>query len=80
MRFVARILVPGAILVAGVVMLFFPSVSALGVGFILIAVLVWLTNFLARLIMASDRDRDRELQARETYLRTGSWPEQAPRR
>ncbi len=74
-RFAARIAIPGAILLAGVVLLFLPGLGGLGFGLIVISVLVWLTNILGRLTLSSDDDRDREQRSREVYARTGRWPD-----
>ncbi len=85
---VARIGLPVLILVIGVVMIFmghgrYTSVfanrdsllSAVGVGFICIAAMIWLLNWLLRMSAESDDDRAKEEDARQYFLRTGHWPD-----
>jgi hypothetical protein len=50
------------------------GVAAVGVCMILIALSVWLINFLFRLSVESNRDREREEEARNYYERYGHWP------
>jgi len=50
--------------------------SAVGVGFIIIAMMVVLLNWLMRLNADDVGDRDREEQAREHFRRTGHWPDE----
>ena len=49
--------------------------SALGVSLIIVAIIVWMINWLYRLGVSSNRDRDEEERAREYFDRTGRWPE-----
>jgi multisubunit Na+/H+ antiporter MnhB subunit len=46
----------------------------MGVGFIVIAMMVVLLNWLMRLAAESGDDRDREDAAREYFVRNGHWP------
>jgi hypothetical protein len=48
--------------------------SAVGVGFIIIALMVALLNWLLRLNMDDAGDRAREEEARQHFRRTGHWP------
>jgi hypothetical protein len=48
--------------------------SALGVGFIIIAMMMYLLNWLMRLAAESGDDRDKEEAAREYFIRHGHWP------
>ncbi len=48
--------------------------SAMGVGFIIIAVMVVMLNWLMRLAAESGDDRDKEDAAREYFVRNGRWP------
>jgi hypothetical protein len=48
--------------------------SAVGVGFIIIAMMVALLNWLLRMNADDVGDRAREEQAREYFRRTGHWP------
>ena len=49
--------------------------SAAGVSIIIVAVTVWLINWLYRLGVSSNQDRVEEERAREYYDRTGRWPD-----
>jgi hypothetical protein len=46
-----------------------------GVGLIIVALIVWMLNWLFRLGVESNRDREREERAREYFDRHGRWPE-----
>ncbi len=48
--------------------------SAVGVGFIIIAMMVALLNWLLRLNMDDAGDRAKEEEARQYFIRTGHWP------
>jgi hypothetical protein len=50
------------------------NLAAAGVCLILVALTVWLINLLYRLSVSSNRDRDREEEAREYFDRYGHWP------
>ena len=50
--------------------------SAAGVTLLLIALAIWLINWMMRLSFDSGRDREREEQAREEFTRTGRWPDE----
>lgn len=50
--------------------------SAIGVGAIVIALMVWLLNWMLRMNADERGDRDREEQAREHLRRTGHWPDE----
>lgn len=47
-----------------------------GAGVVLIGIgaMVWLLNWLFRLSLSSNRDRDREEEARDYYSKHGHWP------
>ena len=51
------------------------NIAAVGVCLLLIALTVWLINWLFRMSLESNRDRDSEEAAREFYTRTGRWPD-----
>jgi hypothetical protein len=72
--FTVRVLLPIGILIAGVVLLFINGTLALGLALIVIAVLVWFADWLMRLGLSSQDDRDREQWARRYFTRTGRWP------
>ncbi len=48
--------------------------SAVGVLFIIISMMVYLFNWLMRLNGESEEDRVKEQEAREHFIRTGRWP------
>jgi protein-S-isoprenylcysteine O-methyltransferase Ste14 len=49
--------------------------SATGVGLLLVALMVWMINWMYRLSIRSNIEREEEEEAREYYSRTGRWPE-----
>jgi hypothetical protein len=72
-RALARIVIPGAIFVAGVILLIFRQ-WGLGASLIVIVVpLVVMVDWLARLSLRSENDRADEAAARERFSRTGKW-------
>jgi hypothetical protein len=73
---VVRYGLPGAILLAGVLVIVVGSdaiATAAGIVLIGISFLVFLVDVLARLAIASQLDRDREQRARDRFARTGRW-------
>jgi len=54
-------------------------VAGAGVVLLGIGAMVWMLNWLFRLSIQSNRDREREEEAREYYSRTGHWPDEEPR-
>ena len=79
---VTRVWLPVGIAVAGVVGILIghgrPSSpwAAAGVSLVIVALIVWLINWLFRMSVESNRDREREEQAREYFDRHGRWPEE----
>jgi ABC-type transport system involved in cytochrome bd biosynthesis fused ATPase/permease subunit len=53
------------------------DLAAAGVCLILIALTVWLINWLFRMSIESNRERDEEEEARRVFDRTGHWPDDA---
>jgi hypothetical protein len=51
------------------------AVAGAGVVLLGIALIVWMINWLFRMSLASNKDRDREEQAREYFDEHGRWPE-----
>jgi protein-S-isoprenylcysteine O-methyltransferase Ste14 len=49
--------------------------SACGVAVVLVALTVWMINWMYRLGVSSNEDRDQEERAREYFDATGRWPE-----
>jgi drug/metabolite transporter (DMT)-like permease len=83
-----RIWLPLAIALAGVVLIVLGhgSYSTLadsrslesgaGVGLLIVALIVWMLNWMYRLSVRSTEDRDDEERAREYFDRTGRWPDE----
>ena len=75
-----RVWLPVAIAVAGVIAIIVGHghTSAAGAGVVLlgIALIVWMINWLFRMSVRSNRDREREEEAREYYDRHGRWPDE----
>lgn len=76
-----RIVLPAAIVVAGVVLLIVGNDAGRGAGIVLIGVaaLVVLANLLIRLGLLSQRDREREEARRRSFSRRGRWPDESGR-
>jgi protein-S-isoprenylcysteine O-methyltransferase Ste14 len=82
-----RVWLPLAIAVAGIVLLVIGHgsysqlanthslESAAGVGLLIVALIVWMLNWLFRLSLRSNEDREEEERAREYFDRTGQWPD-----
>ena len=49
--------------------------SATGVALLIVAVMVWLINWMYRLSIRSNIEREEEERARDHFGRTGRWPE-----
>ncbi len=50
--------------------------SAAGVALLLVAVIVWMLNWMFRMSVASNRDREREDEARRYFDAHGRWPDE----
>jgi protein-S-isoprenylcysteine O-methyltransferase Ste14 len=50
--------------------------SAVGVSLLLVALIVWMLNWMYRLSIQSNEDREVEERAREYFDRTGRWPDE----
>jgi hypothetical protein len=48
--------------------------SAIGVGAIIVAIMVWMVGWFARMNIDDEKDRARDEAARDYYTRTGRWP------
>ena len=79
-----RLWLPVGIAVAGLVAILIghgrassPWAGA-GVALIIAALIVWMINWLFQMSVESNRDREREEQAREYYDRHGHWPGEEP--
>ncbi len=75
-----RIWVPVLIAIAGVVGIVVghgkSAAAGAGVGLVIVALIVWMLNWMFRMSVASNRERDREEEAREYFDRHGRWPDE----
>jgi hypothetical protein len=74
-----RIWLPAAFVVAGIVAIALGGDSALGatgVALLVIAVIVWMVNWMFRMSVESNRDREREEAARVYFDEHGRWPDE----
>jgi uncharacterized membrane protein len=75
-----RVWLPVLIAIAGVVGIVIghgrTGAAAAGVGLVIVALIVWMINWMFRMSVSSNRDRDREEEAREYFSRTGHWPDE----
>jgi protein-S-isoprenylcysteine O-methyltransferase Ste14 len=53
--------------------------SAAGVALLIVALIVWMLNWMYRLSVRSNQDREYEERAREYFDRTGRWPDEDER-
>jgi hypothetical protein len=75
-----RIWVPVLIAIAGIVAIVIghgrTAAAGAGVGLVIVAIIVWMVNWMYRMSVASNRERDREEEAREYFDRYGRWPDE----
>jgi high-affinity Fe2+/Pb2+ permease len=76
-----RVGVPVAMAAAGVALIVDVhghdnSTSAAGVSLIIAALIVWLINWMFRMSVQSNRDREREEEARQYFDQHGRWPDE----
>jgi drug/metabolite transporter (DMT)-like permease len=84
-----RIWLPLALALAGVVMIVIggdrpallvqhegSALSGIGVALLIVALIVWMLNWLFRLSIQSNRDREKEEEARTFFDRYGHWPDE----
>jgi hypothetical protein len=75
-----RVWVPVLIAIAGVVGIVIghgkSAAAGAGVGLVIVALIVWMINWMFRMSVESNRDRDREEEAREYFSRHGRWPDE----
>ena len=77
-----RVLLPLAIAAAGVVLVILGGagtnsvLAGAGVALVLAAVVVWMINWMYRMSVESNREREREEEAREYFGRHGRWPDE----
>ena len=65
--------VGGVLIAAGHARANSPAAAA-GVALIIVAVIVWMINWMFRLSVRSNEDRDREEEARRYFDEHGRWP------
>jgi hypothetical protein len=82
-----RYWLPGGIAVFGVVLIVIGRAaysnsasghsleSAAGVALLIVAIIVWMINWMYRLSIRSNIEREEEEDARDHFTRTGRWPE-----
>jgi ABC-type transport system involved in cytochrome bd biosynthesis fused ATPase/permease subunit len=75
-----RVWLPLAIAVAGIVAIVIghgsTGTAAAGVGLLIVAIIVWMVNWMYRMSVESNRERDREEEARDYFARHGRWPDE----
>jgi hypothetical protein len=52
------------------------ALSGIGVALLIVAIIVWMLNWMFRLSIQSNRDRDKEEEARVYFDRYGHWPDE----
>jgi heme A synthase len=83
---VARVWLPVGLAIGGVVLIVIggarvksdvlqSNTAAYGLALVIIAMIVWMINWLFRMSIESNRDREREEEARRHFDRTGKWPD-----
>jgi uncharacterized membrane protein len=85
-----RVWLPAIIAVVGIVLIVLGHASlsdqstsrtleaGAGVGLVIVAIIVWMLNWMFRMSVDSNRDREVEEEAREYFDRHGHWPDEAP--
>jgi ABC-type transport system involved in cytochrome bd biosynthesis fused ATPase/permease subunit len=77
-----RVWLPVGIAVAGLIAILIghgstnSASAAVGVCLILVALIVWMINWMFRIGVESNRERETEERAREYYNRHGRWPDE----
>jgi hypothetical protein len=77
---ITRLWLPLGIAIAGVVLIVIgrghTGSAAAGVGLLIVAVIVWMVNWMFRMSVESNRERDREEEARRYFDEHGRWPDE----
>jgi len=75
-----RVWLPVAVALAGVVAIILgrghTAAAGAGVGLIIVGIIVWMVNWMFRMSVESNRDREREEEAREYFDEHGRWPDE----
>lgn len=77
-----RVWLPVAFVLAGIIAIILGGDGALGatgVGLIIIAIIVWMVNWMFRMSVESNADREREEAARVYFDEHGRWPDEDPK-
>ena len=86
----ARLWLPLAIAAGGIVLIVLGHASVstqtnghsleagTGVALVIVALIVWMLNWMFRMSVESNRDRDQEERAREFFDVHGYWPDEEP--
>jgi lysylphosphatidylglycerol synthetase-like protein (DUF2156 family) len=53
--------------------------SGAGVALLIVAIIVWMINWMFRMSVESNREREDEERAREFFDQHGYWPDEEPR-
>jgi drug/metabolite transporter (DMT)-like permease len=86
-RSFVRVWLPLAIAVAGVVLIVVghgstgtsglpATLAGMGVALLIAAAIVWMINWMFRMSVQSNREREEEERAREYFEREGHWPDE----
>jgi hypothetical protein len=78
---ITRIWLPAAIAVVGIVGIVVGGgkddvVAGAGVSLVIVALIVWMINWMYRLSVQSNREREHEEEAREYFDVHGRWPDE----
>ena len=75
-----RVWLPVAVALVGVVAIILgrghTAAAGAGVGLIIVGIIIWMVNWMFRLSVESNLDRDREEAAREYFDEHGRWPDE----
>jgi ABC-type transport system involved in cytochrome bd biosynthesis fused ATPase/permease subunit len=75
-----RVWLPVAIAIAGIVAIVVGhgtnGTAAAGVGLLIVALIVWMVNWMYRMSVESNREREREEAARDYFTKHGRWPDE----
>ena len=75
-----RVWIPVLIAIAGVVAIIVghghTAAAGAGVGLIIVGIIVWMVNWMFRMSVESNRDREREEAARDYFDEHGRWPDE----
>jgi hypothetical protein len=75
-----RVWLPVAVALVGVVGIILghghTATAGAGVGLIIVGIIIWMVNWMFRMSVESNRDREREEAAREYFDEHGRWPDE----